>query len=149
MTRKISKIIVHCSDTFADMDIGAVEIRRWHMDPPPKGRGWIDIGYNYVIRRDGKLEPGRDLDGDGDVLEEVGAHAYGHNGDSIGVCLVGGKGKDGKPEFNFTRKQMDTLDMVVDFIRANMPDIKVIGHRDVAQKACPSFDVLSYYGSAL
>jgi len=138
-------IIIHCSDTYAEMDIGADEIRDWHVN----GNGWSDIGYNVVIRRDGAIEPGRDLDGDGDVYEEVGAHARGFNTNSVGICLVGGKGKDGKAQFNFTRSQMISLEAIVNDIRSKYPTItKVIGHTDVDPgKECPCFDVETYFSA--
>jgi N-acetylmuramoyl-L-alanine amidase len=52
--RKINLIVIHCSDTYARMDIGVNEIRQWHLQ-----RGFNDIGYHYVIRRDGAIEQGR------------------------------------------------------------------------------------------
>lgn len=60
--RIIDTIIVHCSATKPSMDIGVEAIRQWHMN-----KGWSDIGYHYVIRRNGVVELGRDLDKDGDV----------------------------------------------------------------------------------
>lgn len=104
--RTIDSIIIHCAYTPPGMDIGATEIRRWHVEE----RGWKDIGYHYVVRRDGDVEPGRDLDGDGDVVEEVGAHAAGHNAHSIGICLVGGRAEDDQaPDCNFTPAQWSSL----------------------------------------
>ena len=32
-------IVVHCSDTWPSMDVGAETIRRWHTDKPPQGNG--------------------------------------------------------------------------------------------------------------
>lgn len=136
--RDIKSIIVHCSDTYPDMDIGAEEIREWHV----KGNGWAGIGYNYIIRRDGTLENGRDLDGDGNVEEEVGAHAYGFNANSIGICMVGGKGrKDGGPEANFTMAQYHTLVQLLNKLGAKYGNPELLGHRDVSYKSCPSFNV--------
>jgi len=145
MTRKIDTIIVHCSATRASQMIGAATIRKWHTDPKPQGRGWKDIGYAYVIDRFGVIHLGRDLDGDGDVDEEIGAHALGHNAHSIGVCLVGGVAEDGKtPEANFTPHQMNNLDALLGLLKKRHgDDIVIIGHRDLpgVAKACPSFDV--------
>jgi N-acetylmuramoyl-L-alanine amidase len=77
--RQVNRIIVHCSATADDLDVDAYTIRKWHLD-----RGWNDIGYHYVIRRDGTIEEGRP--------EGVpGAHTKGFNHDSIGVCWVGDK----------------------------------------------------------
>ena len=139
--RIINKIIVHCSDTYARMDIGVQEIHRWHKD-----RGWAAIGYNDVIGRDGTLEPGRDLDQDGNTDEEVGAHARGFNANSIGVCMIGGKGEDGKPEANFTQAQYRTLYEYLLKKKADYPNAEIVGHRDLpgVTKACPCFNVKAF-----
>lgn len=134
--RHISHIIIHCADTYADMDIGSEEIRRWHV-----ARGWDDIGYHFVIRRSGALEGGRDIDGDGRILEEVGAHTLGYNQNSIGICLVGGN-----PDFNFTLQQLTTLRGLINTLHHMYPDAEVCGHRDKdGQKQCPGFDVASFF----
>lgn len=131
--RTINKLIIHCSATKPDMDIGAEEIRRWH-----KGKGWRDIGYHYVIRRDGTVEDGR-------ALEDEGAHTLGHNKASIGICLVGGIGDNLKPDANFTHLQYVELYNLVDYLRAKYPDVAIHGHRDFARKACPCFDVHEFF----
>lgn len=137
-TRTINQIIIHCAYTPPSMDVGAAEIRRWHTDPPPKGNGWNDIGYHYVIRRNGSIEKGRDE-------SVVGAHASGHNSRSIGVCLVGGKGANGGSDCNFTVNQWSALESVVSDLVARYPGAKVIGHRDVSAKDCPSFDAQAWW----
>lgn len=87
---QIRKVVVHCSDSPDNVDIGVAEIRVWHTAPKPQGRGWKDVGYHYVVRRSGKVEVGRFENGDS-VLEgrEIGAHVKGHNSDALGVCWVG------------------------------------------------------------
>ena len=47
-------IFVHCSATKASMNVGLREIRQWH-----KEQGWLDVGYHFIIRRDGTVEEGR------------------------------------------------------------------------------------------
>jgi N-acetyl-anhydromuramyl-L-alanine amidase AmpD len=117
------------------MDIGAREIRKWHTEPPPVGRGWADIGYHYVIRRNGMLEAGRDIN-------HHGAHTVGHNKGSIGICLVGGVAKDGKtPTPNFEPQQWDALKDLLRHIKSVYPSATIHGHNEYANKACPSFDV--------
>jgi len=113
------------------MDIGAKEIDRWH-----RQRGWLGIGYHYVIRRDGTIEKGR-------PEERPGAHAYGYNQTSIGICLVGGLSTRKRPHNNFTPKQFNSLrDLIKDIFRRYSAVRKVVGHRDLDPgKACPSFDV--------
>ena len=120
------------------MDIGAEEIRRWHVD----GNGWNDIGYHGVIRRDGVLESGR-------PLSVAGAHTSGHNADSVGVCLVGGVKEDGKtPENNFTQAQWDALERVVRDLVRRFPGTTVHGHNEFAAKACPCFDAKAWWAKA-
>lgn len=126
--RDITKIIIHCSATPTDMDIGAEEIRGWHL-----ARGWKDIGYHYVIRRDGTLEEGR-------PLEEHGAHTLGFNIGSIGICLVGGEDR-----FDFTLDQMDVLVDLVEELEEKFPDATVHGHNEFSSKACPQFDVAAFF----
>lgn len=130
-SRPVDLIVVHCSATPGDMDIGAVEIDRWH-----KENGWGSIGYHAVIRRSGRLEPGRSP-------KYAGAHAKGHNYSSIGVCLVGGVNELNDPENNFTEEQFDTLRNYLSTLKMWYGDVDIVGHCDLpgVTKACPSFDV--------
>ena len=140
-TRKVDTIIIHCSDTYARMNIGAAEIREWHT----KERGWQDIGYHFVIRRDGTVETGRDLDCDGDIFEEIGAHTVNYNRNSIAICMVGGKRDDGLPDNNFHPKQFKSLDTILRFIKASYPRATIHGHNEFTNaKTCPNFDVQSW-----
>lgn len=133
--RPINKLIIHCADTYAEMDIGVEEIRRWHVEE----RGWDDIGYHYVIRRDGTIESGR-------PEKVAGAHARGHNHDSLGICIVGGKGADNNPEFNFTQTQIRSMNALVKVLGDKHENIQVLGHNQVSEKACPCFNVKTYFG---
>lgn len=129
-TRKETKlIIVHCSATPPGMNIGRKEINEWHLN-----KGWSGIGYHYVIRRDGSVELGRDI-------EEIGAHAEGYNSVSVGVCLVGGVNDKKIPEANYTEAQWKTLVTLLKKLKKKYPSARIIGHNEVAKKACPSFNV--------
>lgn len=129
-TRCVDEIIVHCSATPEGRDVGVDDIRRWHVD----GRGWRDVGYHFVVRLDGRIEPGRDL-------RLAGAHCTGHNARSVGVCYVGGVDSQMKPKDTRTSAQRTALRMLVARLRREFPGARVAGHRDFAAKACPSFDV--------
>lgn len=136
--RSVDFIVVHCSATSETADIGADEIRGWHLK-----RGWLDIGYHWVIKRDGSAEPGRSEN-------TPGAHARGFNHISLGICLVGGVESDNKtPEANFTHAQWETLEEIIRSIKVDWPDAKVVGHRDLPNvaKACPSFDAPEWWAS--
>ena len=103
-------------------------------------------GYNYIIRRNGLLENGRDLDKDGDTEDNAGAHTLGHNANSLGICLIGGMGDNGKPDSNFTLYQLETLSMLCADLDIRYPNIVFKGHRDYSDKECPCFDVNSILG---
>lgn len=140
--RTISEIIIHCSATRADNDIGVDQLRLMHTTPKPHGRGWKDVGYHYVIRRNGVIELGRDLNNNGLVDDDIGAHAFGWNTTSIGICLIGGADIRGRGEANFTPAQMTALAAFLVAKRQQYPKAKILGHRDTgAQKDCPSFNV--------
>ena len=128
--RKINWLVVHTAATRPSMDIGAKEIRRWH-----KAKGWSDIGYHYVIRRDGTLEKGR-------PESVVGAHVRNHNSDSLGITLVGGVNENLEPENNYTKAQWVTLEKLLKELSIKYPSARVKGHRDFpgVHKACPCFD---------
>ncbi len=145
MTRsRTDLIVVHCSDTPADMDIGAETIREWHTDPKPVGRGWSDIGYHFVIRRNGRIELGRDINA-------IGAHARGYNNRSVSICLVGGQGPEGDAEDNFTASQYNTLDHLVATLSAIYgAKTRVVGHNELnPNKDCPCFDWRRYFRRVL
>lgn len=123
--RPISSIIIHCSDTPASMDIGAHEIDTWH-----KLRGWLCIGYHFVVRRGGSVELGR-------PIAMVGAHCYGNNANSIGICLVGSKGDHTSEQWN------RAVVLVGDLLhQLGLPVTAIHGHREFNPgKTCPDFDV--------
>lgn len=129
-------IVVHCSATPPKMDIGAEEIREWHMEE----RAFMDIGYHAVIKRDGTIERGR-------PMWAVGAGASGHNRDSIHVCMVGGVDSKGAPEENFTKEQFASLKAFLEYSLRTYDHATVLGHRDFPKvhKACPSFDVKEWW----
>lgn len=143
--REITRLIVHCSATKPSMDIGRAEIDDWH-----RQRGWSQIGYHFVIRRNGDIEMGR-------PVAKIGAHVRGYNTKSIGICIVGGVSEHGNPENNFTAPQFESLQLLLIGLASEYqvsPD-RMMGHRDLSpdlnddgeitenewMKACPSFDV--------
>tara|TARA_R110000772_G_C13090165_1_gene418473 strand:+ start:196 stop:606 length:411 start_codon:yes stop_codon:yes gene_type:complete len=132
--RKIEEIIIHCTDTFADMDVDIELIRKWHVEE----RGWSDVGYHYLIRRDGSVETGRDI-------HRPGAHAVGHNKHSIGLAITGGKARGDESATNFTQAQWNSLEDFVVSLVEQFPDASVIGHNNVSKKACPTFDVKKWW----
>ena len=145
--RDINLLVVHCSATRPSLDVRAVEIDRWH-----RLRGFARIGYHYVVLRSGVVELGREE-------QEIGAHTAGHNGRSIGICLVGGVAEDGRrAEANFRPQQYRALAALLRELRQRYPRARICGHRDLSPdtdgdgvierfewvKECPSFDVTEW-----
>ena len=131
--RNISMIIVHCSATPEGKDVSVESIRSSH-----KAQGWSDIGYHYVITLSGDVKQGRNVD-------LIGAHCQGKNTNSIGVCYVGGVDKDGHPKDTRTERQRIQLKQLLIQLLILYPGARIYGHRDFANKACPSFDATKEY----
>ena len=138
--RKITEIIIHATATRADWWSSktaaqkVAEVRKWHTTPP---RNWSDIGYHFLIDRDGKIVTGR-------PIERTGAHVKGHNTGTIGISLFGGHGgeKDNAFADNFTEDQDAALrSLIADLQGKYGPGLKLSGHHEYANKACPCFDV--------
>ncbi len=146
--RRIDYIAIHCTATPEGNDVTVEQIRKNH-----RAQGWSDIGYHYVIYRDGTVNLGRDVD-------FAGAHVSGYNANSIGVSYVGGlENKPGVPYNKLREKDTRTeeqkasmLALLMD-LRKLYPKAIIQGHRDFSPdrngdgvisadewiKACPSF----------
>ena len=131
--RRIDRIIIHCSATNPEQDFCAADIDRWH-----KARGWSGIGYHYVIKLDGTIEKGRDV-------SKAGAHAFGYNKRSIGVCYIGGVDMDGKPSDTRTEEQKRAMNVFIQMLKNDYLGATVHGHNEFSNKACPSFNVKTEY----
>ena len=130
----INKVVVHCAATPPQMDIGVKEIREWHLN-----RGFNDIGYHMIVRRDGSVEKGRDL------TTVPAANGNGNNTNTIAICYVGGMSADMKrAEDNRTPEQKKALREIHTMLNELLQKkLEWVGHRDLpgVNKDCPSFDV--------
>ena len=55
---------------------------------------------------------------------------------------AGGVEKDGKtPKDTRTEEQKDALERYVKAFHSSFPDVRIVGHNELAAKACPSFVV--------
>lgn len=130
--RQIDAIVVHCTahPDAKSWPIGVRSIRVDHVN----GRGWNDIGYHYVIRRDGEIECGR--------MESIqGAHCQTMNATSLGVAWVGLE----KP----TKEQRATLVKLVRELmhRYGVAIHRVFGHSEAdpsSKKTCPVIDMVQF-----
>ncbi len=137
--RRIDEIIIHATATRPRWMHGqptakkVAEIRRWHVQE----RGWSDIGYHFLIDRDGTVAKGR-------PVNIPGAHVRGHNATTIGIALIGGHGATATDAFedHFTQEQNSALRGLIDELqRLYGPGLKISGHNEYANKACPGFQV--------
>ena len=134
--RKISLIIIHCSAVRPDQMSSAAQIDSWHRD-----RGFhLGIGYHYVVRRNGEIEPGRP-----EWL--IGAHCLHHNSHSIGVCYEGGLDIRGQPADTRTPEQKAALRWLLSMLHKAYPRAFIVGHHDLnPAKDCPCIkDVANEY----
>ena len=124
--RKISTIVIHHSGNTDTVE----DIRNLHVNI----NKWDDIGYHFMIDRDGNLFIGREID-------KIGAHVYGFNESSIGVCLLG--------NFDFEKIEEKQLDMLrwllnnlMNEFNLNKESIKF--HRDFPDvtKSCPGINII-------
>ena len=130
--RQITEIIIHCSASVYGADWSAADIDKLH-----RQRGFKCIGYHYVIRLNGEIERGRNI-------EAVGAHCLGHNQHSIGICYIGGLDKLGRPSDTRTPEQKRALTALLYILHSAYPKATIHGHREFAAKACPCFDASIY-----
>ena len=148
--RKITLIVIHCSAVRPNQTSSATQIDSWHKD-----RGFNGIGYHYVIRRDGTIEPGR-------PEWMIGAHCHvagqNHNKYSIGICYEGGLDIRGQPADTRTAEQKQTMRRLLEELHARYPRAMIVGHRDLiatprsdlqvrksSGKDCPCFDAVHEY----
>ena len=125
--RVITLVIIHCSAVKPDQLSSAAQIDSWH-----RQRGYhLGIGYHYVIRRNGDIEPGR-------PEWMVGAHCLNHNKYSIGVCYEGGLDARGQPADTRTDEQKAAMRKLLERLHRDYPKAVIVGHHDLdPMKDCP------------
>ena len=132
--RTITLIVIHCSAVLPGQQSSAADIDQWH-----KANGWKGIGYHFVVRRDGSVEPGR-------PIEVVGAHVVHHNRYSIGICYEGGLDAAGEAADTRTPEQIKALRSLVEQMHERFPKALIVGHHDLdPTKPCPCFDAVAEY----
>ena len=117
-TRKSTeRIILHHADA---KNCSAEDIHRWHLS-----NGWSGAGYHFLVRKDGKVYRLRPED-------KVGAHAYGSNYNSIGICFEGNYMEEDMPE-----AQKEEGKELVAYLKNKYNITTVQAHRDVCATSCP------------
>lgn len=117
-TRKVTeRIVLHHADA---KSCSAEDIHRWHLN-----NGWSGAGYHFLVRKDGKIYRLRPED-------KVGAHAYGANYNSIGICFEGNYMEEDMPEV-----QKEAGKELVSYLKGKYGITTVQRHKDVCATSCP------------
>ena len=117
-TRKSTeRIILHHA---AAQNCSAEDIHRWHLN-----NGWSGAGYHFLVKKDGKVYRLRPED-------KVGAHAYGSNYNSIGICFEGNYMEEDMPE-----AQKEAGQELVAYLKNKYNITTVQKHKDVCATSCP------------
>ena len=142
--RNINEIIIHTFATKEGWMRGKtfmekfVEVRRWHLL-----RGFNDVAYHFLISRKGEVATGR-------PLSVAGAHAKGHNAQSIGISLEGGYGHSRSDDFLdvYTIAQGKALLQLLDELQDEFGPLMISPHNKYANKECPAFDLAAFLASS-
>jgi hypothetical protein len=137
-------VIHHSATNFSETD-GKKNVRRiqsMHMD----GRGWVDIGYHFLVDADGTIYQGRAFLEDRPLADKpelaMGAHVGGQNSGKIGICLVGcfeaEESGCSRPD-TISSTEMEKLAEFCAFLSKTyeIPADNIKGHRDFKATACP------------
>ena len=147
MKRKanIDTIMIHCTATPPKREVSVAELDRWHkaerFEPYVKPDGSkVYAGYHLLVHIDGSYERIRPDDQRGQHCPQQDM-----NNRAVAICYVGGVDINNKPCDTRTDAQKRTLLSLVRTMKARYPGAQVIGHRDIAPKACPSFNAKYEY----
>lgn len=114
-------------------------------------RGWSRSGYHYYVPNGGLIDTLITLN-DNDIIEynEIANGVKGYNDRSIHIAYDGGVDPyTGTALDTRDEGQKQALSFLIRRLRCQYPDIEVKGHRDVSNKACPSFDASKEYSDLL
>lgn len=148
--RELKYLVLHCTATPEGREVSAAAIRQMHLSPVSAGgRGWKQVGYTDIIHLDGKVERLVDNNEDAWVDDwEITNGAKGYNSVSRHVVYSGGMTRDMKsPKDTRTAAQRTAMERYVRDFHRRHPNVRIIGHNEVAAKACPSFDVQQWLRS--
>lgn len=150
MASKLKYLVLHCTATPEGREVTGADIRRMHLSPVSQGgRGWKQVGYTDIIHLDGTVERLVDNNEDANVDPwEITNGAKGYNSVSRHVVYAGGMTKDmSKSKDTRTPAQLKAMEAYVKDFHRRFPTVRIIGHNEIAAKACPSFDVRKWLAS--
>jgi hypothetical protein len=93
-------------------------------------RGWCDIGYNYLVSRDGRVWRGRGA-------LRVGAHVANANTGNIGISFIGTYTSTAPTENQMCQAARLLRRLHADFGGISLDRTDVKGHRQLGSTSCP------------
>lgn len=131
LTRNISYIFLHCTATQPEATVSSI-LNYWK-----NNQGWKNPGYHILC--------GVDKFTVLSSFNDVSNGAKGYNSNGIHLSYIGGIDKKGKAKDTRTDFQKRFFEICLEELKKKLPKAKVVGHNEVASKACPSFKVRDEY----
>lgn len=148
MKHKIELIIIHCTATKEGQELDDAWIRKVHLSPPPMGRGWKQVGYRDMIQVSGNIINLVKYNDDSYVDPwEITNGVAGINYKAGHIVYVGGLDKKLKPKDTRTSEQLNSMEVQIKKYLSLWPWVKIAGHYQFDNKACPCFDVPTWLRS--
>jgi len=133
--KETNYIVIHSTHTKPNSNINIRTVDEWH-----RKRGLLKVGYHYFIKRGGQIEVGRNTN-------DIGAHIKEHDSNSVSVCLAGGLNTRGIVAPDYTEEQLESLFVLIKTLKYMYSGAQVVGHRDLSETDCPSFDVKEWWAT--
>lgn len=127
ISRRITHLFVHCTATQPTATVSAI-LNFWRTK-----LGWKNPGYHILLPTDGFFQLAN--------FDVVCNGVKGYNANSLHISYIGGIDKAGKPKDTRTESQTQLMTAFIHEVTKKYPSIKVLGHNEVSNKACPSFSV--------
>ena len=132
LTRNVDELFLHCTATQQNATVASIQ-KYWR-----ENLKWNAPGYHIILTPDKGFSYLRDFN-----LASNGV--AGRNSRSINIAYIGGIDRNGKASDNRTEMQKRLMERIITEFKIKRPNIKVRGHNEVSNKACPSFNVKDFY----
>ena len=129
--RKITHLFVHCTATYQNATVTGI-LNYWK-----NNKGWKNVGYHVLLPKKG-FTTIADFD-------QITNGVKGYNYRSVHISYIGGIDDNRKPFDNRTDEQKRLINAFIEEMVNRFPNIKVLGHNEASNKACPCFHVKDEY----
>lgn len=131
ITRLVDTLWVHCTATQPDTSVSSIE-NYWY-----NVLKWKNPGYHILFKADGTFTHLQNFNAPSNGVQ-------GHNKRGINISYIGGVDRNGKAKDTRTEEQKFMLELCIKLFMEKKK-LKLRGHNEVANKACPSFKVKDVY----